>query len=173
MDVFEAIKGRRSIRSYKKQDVPVDIVNKLVEAAIMAPSAGNVQPYQLVIVRSEKTRQQLSKAAFNQKTLLDAPVVIVVCVDEKQASKKYGDRGKKLYCIQDTAASTQNILLAAYSLGLGTCWIGAFNDDDAKKAVNAPKEMRPVAIIPVGYPNESPEQRSRRSFDEVVFKETF
>ncbi len=173
MDVFEAIKGRRSIRSYKKQDVPDDIVRKLVEAAILAPSAGNIQPYQLVIVRSEKTRQQLSKAAFNQKTLLEANVVIVVCVDEKQASTKYGERGKKLYCIQDTAAATQNILLAAYSLGLGTCWIGAFNEDDVKKAVNAPKEMHPVTMIPIGYPNESPEQRSRRSFDEVALKESF
>lgn len=173
MDVFEAIKGRRSIRSYKKQDLPDDIVKKLVETAIMAPSAGNIHPYQLVIVRSEKIRSQLSKAAFNQKMLLEVPVVIVVCVDEKQASKKYADRGKKLYCIQDSAAVIQNILLAAYSLGLGTCWIGAFNEDDAKKALNAPKEMRPVAIIPVGYPNESPQQTSRRSFDEVVFKETF
>ncbi len=173
MDIFEAIKGRRSIRSYKKQDVPDEIVTKLVEAAIMAPSAGNVQPYHFVIVRSEKIRQQLSKAAFNQKMLLDVPVVIVVFVDEKQASKKYGERGKKLYCIQDTAAATQNILLAASSMSLGTCWIGAFSENDVKKAVNAPKEMRPVAIIPIGYPNESPEQRSRRSFDEVVFKESF
>lgn len=173
MDVFEAIKQRRSIRRYKKQDITADIVIKLVEAAIMAPSAGNVQPYHLVIVRSEKVRQQLSEAAFNQKMILEVPIVIVVCVDERQASRKYGDRGKTLYCIQDSAAAIQNMLLAAYSLGLGTCWIGAFNEHDTKEAVNAPREIRPVAIIPIGYPNESPEQTSRRSFNEVVIEETF
>lgn len=173
MDVYEAIKGRRSIREYKKQDVPDDLVKKLIEAAIMAPSAGNVQPYQFVIVRSEKNRQQLAKAAYNQRILLEAPVEIVACVDEKAASKKYGDRGKKLYCIQDTAAAIQNLLLAAYSLDLGTCWIGAFNEDDVRKAVNSPKEIRPVAIIPIGYPNETPQQTSRRSFEEVALKETF
>lgn len=173
MDVFEVIKGRRSIRSYKKQDIPEDTVRKLVEAAIMAPSAGNVQPYKFVIVNSEKGRQQLSRAAFNQRILLEAPVAIVVCADEKEASKKYGDRGKKLYCIQDTAAAIQNLLLAAYSLGLGTCWIGAFNEDDARKVVNAPKEMRPLAIIAIGYPNEMPHPTSRRSFEEVANQEKF
>jgi nitroreductase len=85
----------------------------------------------------------------------------------------YGFRGKTLYCIQDTAAATQNILLTAYSLGLGTCWIGAFNEDEAKKAINAPEEIRPMAIIPVGYANEAPSQRDRRPLSQIMHYETF
>ena len=100
-------------------------------------------------------------------------MVIVVCVDEKRASQSYGDRGKNLYCIQDTAAAVQNILLTAYSMGFGTCWIGAFKEDEVKKIINAPKEIRPVAMIPIGYPDESPAARSRRPVKELIHKEAF
>jgi nitroreductase len=99
--------------------------------------------------------------------------VFVVCADESRAKESYGDRGKTLYCLQDTAAATQNILLMACSLGLGTCWIGAFREEEIRKVIKAPSEMRPVALIPVGYPNESPRARSRRPASEVVYKETF
>jgi nitroreductase len=173
MDLFEAIQNRRSIRQYKKQDLPQGTVEKLVDAARMAPTAGNVQPYALVIVTEEKIKQQLSQAAFGQRNVQEVPVVIVVCADEKRAAEAYGDRGKTLYCIQDTAVVTQNILLTAHALGLGTCWVGAFKEGDVRKIVNAPKGMRPVAMIPVGYPNESPAQTSRRPESELVHKETF
>ena len=173
MDLFEAIKNRRSIRSFKKQDVPEDLVTKLLEAAQAAPTAGNSQPYQLVVARNESVKQQLAKAAHNQKSMQEAPVIIVVCADEKASAKAYGDRGKKLYCLQDTAIVTQNILLAAYALGLGTCWVGAFDEDDAKKAVHTPKDVRPVAMIPVGYPNEAPKPTIRRPISEFVHKDSF
>lgn len=173
MDVSEAIQGRRSIRNYKKQQLPENTVEKLVDAARMAPSAGNVQPYEFVIAQEEKTKQQLSQAAYNQRDLQEAPLVIVVCADEKLASQSYGDRGKTLYCIQDTAAAIQNILLTAYSLGLGSCWIGAFKEEQVKKVINAPAGIRPVAMIPIGYPNESPAQRSLRPVSELIHKETF
>ena len=173
MDVSEAIQGRRSIRNYKKQPLPENTVEKIVDAARMAPSAGNVQPYEFVIAQEEKTKQQLSQAAYNQRDLQEAPLVIVVCADEKCASQSYGDRGKTLYCIQDTAAAIQNILLTAYSLGLGSCWIGAFKEEQVKKVINAPAGIRPVAMIPIGYPNESPTQRSLRPVRELIHKETF
>jgi nitroreductase len=85
----------------------------------------------------------------------------------------YGYRGKTLYCIQDTAAATQNILLTAYSLGLGTCWIGAFNEDEAKRALNAPEGIRPVAIIPVGYPDETPSHRGIRPLSQIIHYDGF
>jgi nitroreductase len=85
----------------------------------------------------------------------------------------YGSKGKTLYCIQDTAAATQNIHLTAYSLGLGTCWVGAFNEDQARKAVKAPEEMRPVAIIPVGYADEAPAPRNRRPLSQIMHYESF
>jgi len=173
MDLSDAIKGRRSIRSYKKLDLPQDTIEKLLEAARWAPSAGNVQPWAFVVASSQRTKQDLSSAAYGQKDLEEASIVIVVCADEKVAEEKYGVRGKNLYCLQDTAAAVQNILLTAYSLGLGSCWIGAFREEEARKAINAPNGMRPVALIPVGYPNEAPAPRKRRPISEIKHEETF
>ena len=149
------------------------MVDQLVEAARMTPTAGNAQAYQLVIVRQPEQKQHLSHAAYGQKQIQTASIVFVVCADLKKAQEAYGDRGRSLYCIQDTAAVTQNVLLAAHGLGLGTCWIGAFKEDEVKKVVNAPEDMRPVAMIPVGYPAESPSPRPRRSTGEFVHQETF
>jgi nitroreductase len=173
MEVFEAIKNRRSVRAYKKQELRPGSVEKLLEAARWAPSAGNVQPWAFVVASSPQTKRDLSLAAYGQKDLEEASVVIVVCADEKRAEQNYGARGKTLYCLQDTAAAVQNILLTAYSLGLGSCWIGAFKEEEARKVINAPKEMRPVALIPIGYPNESPSPRNRRPVSEIMHKETF
>jgi len=172
MDLLEAVKGRRSIRAYKTQDVPEEIVAELIEAASYAPSAGNIQPWRFVVARKPDAKKKLAQAA-NQAFVGEAPVVIVVCANEQRAEMGYGVRGKTLYCIQDTAAATQNILLTAYSLGLGTCWIGAFNEEQARKAVNAPEGMRAVALIPVGYPNETRAQRNRRPLSQIMHYESF
>jgi nitroreductase len=173
LDLFEAIKQRRSIRAYTTEDVPDEEVKKLIEAARWAPSAGNIQPWRFVIVRDAKIRQKLAEAALNQTFIEEAPVVIVVCADEARSSRGYGNRGATLYCLQDTAAATQNILLAAHALGLGTCWVGAFREELVKKALNAPINIRPVAIIPVGHAAEKPRAPSRRSLEEIVHYETF
>jgi len=173
MDVLEIIKNRRSIREFKKQDLPQDIIEKLLEAARWAPSAGNVQPWAFVVAYSQKIKQNLSMAAFGQEDLEEASVVVVVCADEKLAEQSYGVRGKSLFCIQDTAAAVQNIMLTAYSLGLGSCWIGAFKEDEVRQVIKAPNGMRPIALIPVGYPNEAPAARNRRPVSEIMHKETF
>lgn len=173
MNVSEAVANRRSIRSYKKQDLPKGTVEKLLEAARQAPSAGNVQPWEFVVLSTQKGKQDVSAAAFDQKSLEEASVVIVVCADEKRAFEAYGVRGKTLFCFQDTAAGVQNILLTACSLGLGTCWIGAFKEDEVRLVINAPLHMRPVALIPVGYPGEAPKARSRRPLGEVMHNGTF
>jgi nitroreductase len=149
--VFEAIKERRSIRTFTDKNISEEDVKRLLEAARWAPSAGNTQPLELVVVKSNETKRKLSKAALNQTFIQKAPVVIVVCADVTRSSRSYGNRGEQLYSIQDTAAATQNILLAAQELGLATCWIGAFIEKEVGKAVNAPKKVKPVAIIPVGY----------------------
>jgi nitroreductase len=173
MSLSDAIIKRRSIRTYKKQELPQATVEKLLEAARQAPSAGNVQPWEFVVAKTQKIKEASSNAAYGQNSLLEASVIIVVCVDEKRAAESYGQRGKTLYCIQDTAAAIQNILLTACSLELGTCWIGAFKEAEVKKAIKAPKEMRPVALIPVGFPNESPKAKLRRPLTEIVHWETF
>ena len=173
MELLEAIKGRRSIRAFKSQDVPDETVEKLIDAASYAPSAGNTQPWVFVIAKKVETKKKLASAAYYQAFVEEAPVVIVVCADENRCSMRYGHRGATLYCVQDTAAATQNILLTAYSLGLGSCWVGAFNEKEAKKALKTPEGMRPVAMIPVGYPNKTPSQRSRRPLKQILHHEEF
>jgi len=173
MDLQEAIKGRRSIRNFKKQNIPEETITRLIEAASYAPSAGNIQPWHFIIVRNPTIKKKLAESALNQHHVEQAPVVIVVCADEKRSSIGYGTRGRTLYCLQDTAAATQNILLTAHSLGLGTCWVGAFNEDEAKEAVNAPEGVRPVAMIPVGIPDEKPRQRDRKLLSQLTYYDGF
>jgi nitroreductase len=173
LDLFEAIRQRRSIRAYTKEDVSEEEVKKLINAARWAPSAGNIQPWEFIIVRNAETKRKLSAAALDQTSIEEAPVVIVVCANQKRSAWGYGQRGVTLYCLQDTAAATQNLLLAAYALGLGTCWIGAFQEDEARQALNVPMGVRPVAIIPVGNPAEKPLAPSRRPLTEIVHYEKF
>ncbi len=173
MDVLKAINGRRSIRAFKSEDVPPEVVEKLVDAARLAPSAGNIQPWEFVIVRRTGIKRRLVEAALGQAFIEEAPVVIVVCADEIRSSQGYGERGETLYCIQDTAAAVQNILLAACSLKLGTCWVGAFKEEEVREILEIPHGVRPVAIIPVGYPVGFAPPRSRRPISQIVHHELF
>ena len=173
MDIFEAIKKRRSIRAFKNIDVSDEIVEKLIDAARWAPSAGNIQPWEFIVVRNLDAKRRLAEAALNQTFIEEAPVVIVVCADYQRSARGYGSRGATLYCIQDTAAAIQNIHLAAIALGLGTCWIGAFREEPVKKLLGIPDGVRPVAIIPVGYPAEQPAPRPRRPLNEIIHREMF
>jgi nitroreductase len=173
MDVLEAIKGRRSVRAFKNKDVPQEIIEKLIDAARWAPSAGNIQPWEFIVVRKPDIKRRLAEAALDQTFIEEAPVVIVVCAGENRSSQGYGMRGKTLYCIQDTAAAIQNIHLLAYSLGLGACWVGAFREEEAREILKIPLGVRPVAMIPVGCPAESPSPPSRRPLRQIVRYETF
>lgn len=173
MDVLEAIKGRRSVRTFKSENVSEKTVEKLIDAARWAPSAGNIQPWEFIIVRRPEIKKRLAEAAFNQSFIEEAPVVIVVCADENRSSEGYGQRGETLYCIQDTAAAIQNVHLAAYSVGLGTCWVGAFKEEEASELLKIPRGVRPVALIPVGYPSRFPSSRNKRDIDEMVHYEVF
>ena len=173
MDIFEAIRDRRSIRAYKGKDVSDEDVKRLIEAARMAPSAGNIQSWEFVIVRKADLKHRLSAAALNETFIQEAPVAIVVCANETLSSRGYGNRGANLYCLQDTAAAIQNLLLAAHALGLGACWVGAFQEEEVRDVVKAPEGVRPVAIIPIGYPAEKPEIRLRRPLKDIVHYESF
>ena len=173
MDVLEAIKERRSIRAFTDEKVSEKDVERLIDAARWAPSAGNTQPLELVVVKDKEMKRKLSEAALNQTFIQKAPVVIVVCADLNRSSRGYGSRGKHLYSLQDTAAATENILLAAQELGLATCWVGAFREKEVAKAVKAPRNLRPVAIVPVGHPAERPVAPPKRSVNEIVYYETF
>jgi nitroreductase len=168
MDILEVIKTRRSIRSFNsKRKVDKKDILRLLEAAVWAPSGGNVQPWKFYVVTNPEKKDGLFEASYRQEYILEAPVSIVICIDQARAKAKYGDRGLNLYAIQDTAAAIQNILLSATTAGLGTCWIGAFDEKKAQSCLNLESNLRPVAIIPVGYPNESPHPPHRDEIDSV------
>lgn len=173
MDVFDAIRSRRSVRAFTKKPVSDSDIEKLVDAARWAPSAGNIQPWEFVIVRDQTIKKGLCKAALNQSIIEEAPVVIVVCTNVKRSEQGYGLRGANLYSLQDSAAATQNLLLAAQAIGLATCWVGAFNEEKAAEVLNTPSGVRPIALIPVGHAAEKPKPSSRRSMSEIVHHETF
>lgn len=171
MELEEAIRNRRSIRSYKDRPVEDEKIEKILEAARWAPSAGNLQSVEYVVVRDAETKEKLSDASHGQAQPGDSPVNIVVCVNFPKISN-YGRRGGELYSIQESGACIQNLMLAAHSMGLGTCWIGAFDEDAVRKIIGTPGDVRPVGVITVGYPDEEPGS-SRRDLKEIVFREKY
>ena len=173
MNVLEAIRGRRSVRAYISREVPEHLVSELIEAACWAPSAGNIQPWEFIVIRNSETKLELVRAALGQSFIAQAPVVVVVCANERRSAERYGDRGSSLFCIQDTAAAIQNMLLTAHSFGLGTCWIGAFQEDRARQILNIPEEARPIAMVPIGYPAQNPQPRPKRPQDRTIHHETY
>lgn len=173
MDILDAIKTRRSIRAYKSDDIPENDLETILKAATLAPSAGNLQPWEFVIVKEPRRKREIAEAAWGQEFIAEAPVVIVVGANVKRTSWRYGKRGETLYCIQDTAAAIMNILLAAHALGYGTCWVGAFSDEKISKIVGFPEHVRPVAIIPLGVPAEKPSMPPRLPLSEVVHIEKY
>jgi nitroreductase len=173
MDVFEAISGRRSIRKFKKRDVERELILKIVEAGIWAPSAGNIQSWEVVVVRDGTTKEKLAAAAYMRDFIAKAPVVLILCANKQRSATIYEERGSELYCIQDAACAAQNMLLAAYALGLGTCWVGSFDEELVRKTLDVPEHIRPVALIPLGYPDEKPYPPLRREIDDLMNCETF
>jgi nitroreductase len=164
------LEDRYSVRAYDP-DVPVsqETVQRILEAAIRAPSAGNRQPWHFYVVRDPEMRQKLVAASGGQSFIAQAPVAIVVCADAEQSAARYGQRGRELYCLQDTAAAVEHMLLTAVALDLGSCWVGAFDEMQAGQALDLPKRHRPVAILPIGKPASAPSRRApRRSLSQVV-----
>jgi nitroreductase len=171
LEIPEAIEKRKSIRAYVDKDLTDEEAETLIRAATKAPSAGNMQPWAFILVRDKKVKEHLIEAAHGQSFIGSAPVVIVVCADPARTSPRYGNRGTTLYCLQDTAAAVENILLTAAQNGFGTCWVGAFDEDMATKALGLPNGIRPVAIVPVGLPAQDPQPRSRRNLKEVIHRD--
>ena len=165
---IELAKSRRSIRRFKEQDVGKGQLKQLIDAAQAAPSAGNCQPWYFYVVKNKRIQAELTASAYAQGFISAAPACIIICTDSKRNEARYAERGRDLYCIQDTAAAVQNILLCAKDMGLGTCWVGAFDEAEAARILSLPENLRPVAIIPVGYPDEDFRPQSRRPADEIV-----
>jgi len=168
MNVFDCIFSRRSVRKFKPQDIDDRLIGVMLHAAVHAPSAGNTQPWHFIVVKDETKRNQLADAAFKQTFIAQAPVSIVVAADLEKASLRYGKRGEQLYAVQDTANAVMLLMLAAQELGLATCWVGAFDEDRVSHVAELPKSFRPVAIVPVGYADEQPENPGRVDFENMT-----
>lgn len=167
MDVEDAIRARRSIRKFLARGIPDETAEKLINAIRWAPSAGNLQARRFYFVYDNELREMLAVAAFGQMFIAGAPLVIVACADHERISH-YGKRGKELYAIQDVAVAVENLMLQACELGLGAVWVGAFNEEQVKKVLKLPDHLRPVALIPVGYPAHQPSAPRRLGRDEIV-----
>jgi len=171
--ISSIIKKRRSVRKYLKKEVPDALLEKVFEATRFAPSTGNYQPWEFIVVRNEDTKKDLVAASFDQKWMLEAPVLIVACVNMRLAAAVYGERGARLYGIQSVAAAIENMLLTAESLELATCWVGAFSEVIAARLLECPEYVRPCAIITLGYPAEEPKVPPKQSIQEYVHIEKF
>jgi len=163
MDALEALKTRRSIRKYKPDPVPKELVEQAVDCARLAPTANNVQPWEFVVVTDAARRKAIAGLTDWGKFIADAPVcVAVLCKDTK-------------YYLEDGCAALENLMLAAHALGLGTCWIAGDKKDYADKVrgmLGAPAEFKLVGLVPLGYPAEQP-KRQKRKLGEMLHWEKF
>lgn len=166
MEFFEVISRRRSVRAYSSKPVEEEKLKRIFQAANMAPSAGNLQAYQVHVFRKQDKKEALARAAFDQTFLIEAPVCLVFCADPSRSAPKYGKRGTELYSIQDATIAGTFAMLAAVDLGLATVWVGAFDEEKVQKVVGD-KSVRPVAMFAVGYPAEEPEATPRRAIEEI------
>jgi nitroreductase len=163
MDFWQVLHDRYSVREFDATvEVTPETVDRILQAAIRAPSAGNRQPWHFYVVRDPQVREGLAAAAYGQEFVARAPVAIVVCADAEQSAERYQQRGRELYCLQDTAVAAEHILLAAVASGLGGCWVGAFDERRAARALDLPHRHRPVAILPIGKPASVTTMRTPR-----------
>lgn len=160
-ELREAIDARASVRAFTAEDVPEEAVERLLRAAVRAPTAGNLQPWRFYVVRDPAVKRLLGMAAGGQSFVARAPVVIVVAAELGASGRGYGSRGENLYAIQDTAAAVENILLSVVDEGLGACWVGAFSEKSAAEALSLEPGVRPLAMLPVGHP-AGPARRTGR-----------
>lgn len=166
MDFFDLIKKRSSIRAFKERLVSDEDIEKMLTAANSAPSAGNLQSYKILVIKNEELKDNLVKTAHGQKFIAQAPVNFAFLRDVEQARSKYGERAE-LFSLQDGTIAATFLQLAAVDLGLGSCWVGSFDEENVKQHLNTAK--KPLAIIPVGYPAQQPRRNTaRRELEEMA-----
>jgi len=173
MDFHELAARRRSVRRYQGREVEQDKLDLILRTALLAPSAGNLQPYEIIVVTHHTSRMALARAALDLAFLAQAPAVLVFLQDPGRSTAHYGARGNELYATQDTAIACTHAQLAAASLDLGSCWVGAFHPDRVARLLGVPPHLLPVALLAVGYPNEQPAASPRRPVEEMIHRESY
>lgn len=171
-DCRGAIRERRSIRRFKDTPLEKELVDELLSLARMAPSAGNLQSRDFVVVTDRTLKHKLAAAALDQSFIEHAPVVIVAVANIERASRRYGSRGE-LYAIQDASASVMTLLIAAQSMGIGSCWVGAFDEISVSELLFLPRGTKAVAMVPIGISDESPSPPTKMGAWKNIHRETW
>jgi nitroreductase len=169
MDVFEAITQRKSIRKYKNKEIEKEKLIKVLESARIAPSAANRQEWKFIVVKDDNTRSRLVSAAHDQKFVEQAPVTIVACSTE---SERIMPCGQHAYTV-DLSIAVSFMMLEATELGLGTCWLGAFDEEAVKEILGIPSDIRVPAMFTLGYADENPVARPRKALKDIVSHEKY
>jgi len=173
MNVEDCIKKRFSVRQYKKKTVPWKTLAKIINLARYAPSSGNIQNWDLVVVSEKNVKEEIAKACFGQEWMEDAFCFFVVCNNLSKAERSYGERGRDLYSVQNCALFAYNIMLETYNLGLGSCWVGAFDEQKVTEILELPRHIRPEAVITLGYPDEKQKRKERDDPESFCFFEKY
>lgn len=168
-DFFETVRHRHSVRRYSPQ-IPVEPekLHAILEAACAAPSAGDLQSYRIYVVTGGEKRAALRHAAQDQAFISEAPTSLVFCADTQRAGEEYGERGARLYAIQDATIAASYAQLAVVAAGMGSTWVGYFDEQEIARSLNLAAGIVPVALLSIGYPAELPEPTPRRRLDEMV-----
>ncbi len=170
LELLEAIKNRRSVRKFKPTPISEETLRKILKATRLAPSANNAQPWKFILVRNEEMKIKLIQAC-NKKWIAEAPVIAVACGFPDEADPYMG--GYMNSFSVDVAIALDHLVLAATNEGIGSCWIGRFKEEKVKEILEIPGDVRVVALIPLGYPNEEPEPRGRKNLSEIVCYDKF
>ena len=165
---FETLWARRSVRLFASRRIEPDTLRTILEAANRAPSAGNLQAYQVYAVGSCIRLKDLVHAALEQDFIAQAALVLVFCANPQASAKRYGQRGKNLYALQDATIACAYAQLAVAALGLGSVWVGSFDENAVRQILNIPAHLVPIALLPIGYPAEEPKVSRRRALEELV-----
>jgi nitroreductase len=173
MEFLETLDRRRSVRAYRSVAPDRRKIEAILGAMLLAPSAGDLQAFRVVVVEDPRTKSALADAAHGQRFIAGASVVLVFFADAERSAAKYAQRGRALFALQDATLAAAYVQLSAADMGLASCWVGAFDDDAVIGAVDAPRGLRPIAIVPVGEPLEMPDRPPRRSRKELVVNERF
>ncbi len=171
MDFYYVLKTRRSVRKYRSDPIPKDVLDRVLDAARRAPSGSNRQPTRYVLVEDQEARKRLAELCHNQHFIAEAPVVVVACGGEIPSNR--GGYMGRYSMLVDVAIAVDHLTLAARAEGLGTCWIGAFDNAAIKDFLDAPEEVQVVALTPLGYPQDDPfkETKDRLPLSELICKE--
>jgi len=171
--ILDIIKKRRTTKKYLKINVEFEKINNIIDAGMWAPSSGNVQPWKFILVQNKEKKEEIEKAAFHQEWLSSAPVLLVVCANVDKTKRYYGVRGERLYVVQDCAAAIENMLLEATSLGLGSAWVGAFDEGELKRCLDIPDDIRPQAILAFGYSDGEMVVPSKKEISACLYFEKY